>query len=275
MIIERFFPKGSKKYQSLKSKFQNFGNSLDEIGIVQLFGIWTITVAGIVLNKGLIDRFVYWDWTSSLIGILKLVIVTILFVYVFRPRSLWVLGENLLSNVDIGIHLGQSIVFFLIGFISFDNPIIVTIELVPYIFMFLGLCFIYQLPLQLIERTDDSHDEYEWIVPDWNNKNSSLIISFTFMSIGVISGFVMDDPIISTAGMVALPFPLIALTWPSHVRHMQRARFYPLFIFAMFLCVRAPWFIIPLVLLFYFIRTMNYFRYGIVYPSFGVNLDDI
>ncbi|MBT6414478.1 MAG: hypothetical protein HOK12_08980 [Candidatus Marinimicrobia bacterium] len=92
--------------------------------------------------------------------------------------------------------------------------------------------------------------------------------------IAILLGFYFDDPIITSAGIVSVPFPLIALLWPSHVRHLQRARFYPLFIFAMFLCVRAPWFLIPLAILFYTLRIVNYFRYGIVYPSFGVDFSD-
>ncbi|MGY8783049.1 MAG: hypothetical protein ACKVHA_06530, partial [Fidelibacterota bacterium] len=62
-----------------------------------------------------------------------------------------------------------------------------------------------------------------------------------------------------------------ALIWPNHVRHLQRARFYPVFTFSMFLCVRAPWFIIPLLVLFFILRTINYLRLGITYPSFAVD----
>ena len=94
------------------------------------------------------------------------------------------------------------------------------------------------------------------------------------MSITIILGISLDDPVVSTAGAVSIPFAIIALIWPSHVRHLQRARFYPLFIFAMFLCVRAPWFLIPLAILFFSIRTVNYLRYGIVHPSFGVDFLD-
>ena len=91
------------------------------------------------------------------------------------------------------------------------------------------------------------------------------------MLIALLLGIKLKDPIVSTAGAVAIPFSAIALLWPNHVRHLQRARFYPLFIFAMFLCVRAPWFILPLSILFFVVRIINYFRYGIVHPSFGVD----
>ena len=44
-----------------------------------------------------------------------------------------------------------------------------------------------------------------------------------------------------------------------------------LFTFAMFLSVRAAWFLVPLAVLFFTLRMVNYFRYGIVHPSFGVD----
>jgi len=42
----------------------------------------------------------------------------------------------------------------------------------------------------------------------------------------------------------------------------------------MFSCVRAPWFLIILGLLFFTIRSINYLKYGIIYPSFGVADDE-
>ena len=108
----------------------------------------------------------------------------------------------------------------------------------------------------------------------WEQKLKFLSLSIFLMSITIILGIALDDPVVSTAGAVSIPFAIIALIWPSHVRHLQRARFYPLFIFAMFLCVRAPWFLIPLAILFFSIRTVNYLRYGIVHPTFGVDFLD-
>ena len=84
----------------------------------------------------------------------------------------------------------------------------------------------------------------------------------------------MDDPIISTVSMVSFPFPLTSINMASIYGHLQEARFYPLFTCAMFLSVRAPWFLIPLIILFYSLRLINYFRFGIVYPSFGVDFDE-
>ena len=74
--------------------------------------------------------------------------------------------------------------------------------------------------------------------------------------------------------LIITKIPAIALIWPSHVRHIKRLQFYPLFILAMFSCVRAPWFLIILGLLFFTIRSINYLKYGIIYPSFGVAQDE-
>ena len=63
--------------------------------------------------------------------------------------------------------------------------------------------------------------------------------------------------------------------WPNHVRHVKRLQFFPLFTFAMFACIRAPWFFIFLLALFFIVRTINYLKFGIVYPSFGVHLEEI
>ena len=96
-------------------------------------------------------------------------------------------------------------------------------------------------------------------------------MSVGLMVLAMLLGIVLEDPVASTSAAVSIPFPLIALIWPDHVRHLQRARFYPIFTFAMFLCARAAWFLIPLGILFFLLRTINYFRYGIVHPSFGVD----
>ena len=86
-------------------------------------------------------------------------------------------------------------------------------------------------------------------------------------------GFQFDDPVASTVSTVYLPFILVALIMPAHLRHLQRARIYGVFIPAVFLVVRFPWFLIPLCTLFFLLRLYHYFRFNIVYPTFGVDYD--
>ncbi|MCJ7801619.1 MAG: hypothetical protein MUP82_04600, partial [Candidatus Marinimicrobia bacterium] len=81
-----------------------------------------------------------------------------------------------------------------------------------------------------------------------------------------------DDPVLSTASIVTLPF-LLVLLFGKHVRHLERSKFYPIFIFAMFVVSREAWFLIPILLLFFVLRSYNYLRYQKVYPTFGVTDD--
>ena len=266
MIIERIFPPSSTHYNKWRNSFSRWGELLDAKGLIQLFTIWTFTVAGFVLQMGSSDRFVYWEWNGWLIGLIKLAFVTALFISVFQPKTQWVAGKKRLNKKEFGIHFGIAFLLLIVGWINPDSSLKDIIKILPYLTAFLGGLAVFQFVIEFDETKG------EWYNFHWERKEFFLLSSIILIFSAVLLGFYFDDPIISTAGMVALPFPVIALIWPSHVRHLQRARFYPLFILAMFLCVRAPWFLFPLAGLFYTLRTVNYFRYGIVYPSFGVDL---
>jgi hypothetical protein len=101
----------------------------------------------------------------------------------------------------------------------------------------------------------------------------NLVGSTTLIIVGSVMGFQFDDPVASTVSTVYLPFLLVALIMPTHIRHLQRARIYGVFIPAVFLAVRFPWFLIPLWALFFLLRLYHYFRFNIVYPTFGVDHD--
>ena len=238
---------------------------MDAGGLIQLFIIWTLTVSGIVANMDHTNRFVYWEWSGWMIGLIKLCLVSIVFLIWIHPRKLWIIGTRTLNNTELGTHLGIAIVLLLIGCFSPSSGLGSLSSLVPYLTAFLSGLLVFQFILEF-DQTKGI-----WFNFHWDNKELYLSLSVLSMSIAILIGIQFDDPVVSTAGMVALPFAAIALIWPSHVRHLQRARFYPIFIFAMFLCVRAPWFLIPLAVLFFVLRTVNYFRYGIVHPSFGVD----
>tara|TARA_B110000438_G_scaffold28507_2_gene27549 strand:- start:3197 stop:4009 length:813 start_codon:yes stop_codon:yes gene_type:complete len=266
MFVERLFPQDSSYYKTMQNHFLKLGEKLDRAGVIHLFTIWTLTVSGIVMTMGQNDRFVYWEWSGWQIGFVKLFMVSIIFILFFKPNKIWIAGTRYLKRTELGIHTFISIFLLLVGWVGSGSSLFSLVYLIPYITAFLSILLIFQFSLELdkIKR--------EWFNNSWVGKELIFSISSILMFISIALGVYFDDPIISTAGMVSIPFPLIALIWPGHVRHLQRARFYPIFIFAMFLCVRAPWFLIPLILLFFVIRVVNYFRYGIVYPSFGVDL---
>ena len=97
-------------------------------------------------------------------------------------------------------------------------------------------------------------------------------ISLILLSLSTIIGYFTDDPVMSTAGVIIVPFYVVALLFPR-AEHVIRAFRYPLMILAIFLGVRYPWLWFALLLNFTLIRWYNYFRFGKVSPSFKV-VDD-
>ena len=89
MLIEKIFPQKSNSYISLNNIFVKIGLKIDEIGLIQLFSLWTLTVSGLVLKMGLNDRYVYWEWNNWMIGLAKLLFVTLVFVFFLNPKKLW------------------------------------------------------------------------------------------------------------------------------------------------------------------------------------------
>ena len=275
MLIEKIIPVGSDLYSVWSGYFSELGKKIDSQGWVQLFSIWTLTVGGIVLSMDLSDRYIYWEWSGWIEGFIKLLIVSIVFIFILKPNEMWTAGTKRLNIKEFLIHsvIGSILVVFglfdlemIIGpYESKIEFLHVLLSLISYVFSFLSCLIVFQFILELEE------DKGTWNNFNWEHKFEYLSISVVFMVLAMLLGIFLEDPVASTAAAVSIPFPLIALIWPNHVRHLQRARFYPLFTFAMFLSVRAAWFLVPLAVLFFTLRMVNYFRYGIVHPSFGVD----
>ena len=269
MIVARIFPKDSGLYERCRNPLSKIGELLDNLAVIRLFVIWSLTVTGTTLASGLDDRFLYWDWSTWTGGLLRLMISSLLFILVLHPKSLWIAGSKRLNELGFAVHSALSLLFIVIGGIGYINDWgRFLLNTLPYVVGFTAGLLVFQFTLVL----DDTKGE--WNVEHWDNKFMFLGLSCLLFGLAAISGIYFDDPILSTVSMVNLPFSLVAMVFTSHVRHLQRARFYPLFIFSLFLCVRAPWFLVPLAVLFFTFRTINYFRYGIVHPSFGVDFDE-
>ena len=275
MLIEKIIPVGSDLYSVWSGYFSELGKKIDSQGWVQLFSIWTLTVGGIVLSMDLSDRYIYWEWSGWIEGFIKLLIASIVFIFILKPNEMWTAGTKRLNIKEFLIHSGIGSILIVFGL--FDLGMIVgpyeskieflhvLLSLISYVFSFLSCLIVFQFVLEL------EQDKGTWNNFNWEHKFEYLSISVGFMALAMLLGIFLEDPVASTAAAVSIPFPLIALIWPNHVRHLQRARFYPLFTFAMFLSVRAAWFLVPLAVLFFTLRMVNYFRYGIVHPSFGVD----
>ena len=282
MLIEKIIPVGSDSYSVWRGYSSELGKKIDSQGWAQLFSIWTLTVGGIVLSMDLSDRYIYWEWSGWIEGLLKLFIVSIIFIFILKPNAIWTAGTKRLNIKEFLIHTVIGSILIVFGLIDLEAVsalfevkiesfykglflFYIALSIIPYVFSLLSCLMVFQFILKLEE------DKGTWNNFNWENKFGYLSISVGFMALAMLLGIFLEDPVVSTAAAVSIPFPLIALIWPNHVRHLQRARFYPLFTFAMFLSVRAAWFLVPLVVLFFTLRMVNYFRYGIVHPSFGVD----
>ena len=268
MILARLIPKDSKKYQIIKNDINVYAELLEKYNIINLFAVWTVTVSGFTYMLGHDDRYSYWDWSGYVDGIIRLVLATTVF-YITSKKGIWKRSDNRLGYFDLLNNFIIVSVCFLIGAVNMMFAEVNIIGVVPYISSIAAGILIYEFKIIYDQKNED------WKINNWDNKVKYLFISLLLMVLSTVIGYKLDDPIISTVSMVSLFFPAVALMWPSHVRHIKRLQFYPLFILAMFSCVRAPWFLIILGLLFFTIRSINYLKYGIIYPSFGVAQDEI
>ncbi len=269
MIVSRIFPIDSENYRKLSVPISKISDYLNRFSLMQLFAVWSLTVSGINISEGLIHRYAYWNSSDWLDGVSKIILSSVFFLFVLRRHNLWLAGIKRLGIKDIITHSLLALLFILFGgFGKISDYFLFFINTIPYTIGFLAGLLVFQFKLLLDKENN------EWVVEDWDGKLIILMTSCVLYIFSIVSGFYLNDPVLSTVAMVSLPFSFVALLFPSHVRHLQRARFYPTMIFCLFLCVRASWFILPLLLLFFTFRTVNYFKYGIVYPSFGVDWDE-
>jgi len=257
MLLARYAPVGSGRNE----KLAQIAKSLDKVMgwlPAQLFGIWTTFVAGMSTGKAHADRFYFWDWNDWLIGIMGIIVITAILNVMasrFDGFPYKVTNTSLKERIYHGF---IPLLLLYIGFVifaGFDKMFNSTIYLFPYLAIFM----IYTIN---IENNNN--------IPTSSNKYIKTIFSILLFIVATILGFIVNDPVIATASMVSLPF-LLVLLFGKNVRHLERAKFYPIFIFAMFVSSREAWFLIPLLLLFFILRNYNYLRYQKVYPTFGVS----
>ena len=263
MILARLIPKHSKTYKNFNKDIEIYADIIEKYKIIYLFSVWIITTSGFSYMLGQIDRYSYWDWSEYTGGLIRLSLSTILF-YLTSKNKILKLSNARLKYSDLIINIFIFSIFFLIGAINISMLKINILGFLPYVCAIVGGTVIYEFKISYDKENDD------WIIDSWDNKVTYLSLSLILMIIATFFGYKLDDPIVSTVSMVCLFFPAVALIWPNHIRHIKRLQFYPLFILAMFACVRSPWFLIILIILFFIIRSVNYLKFGITYPSFGV-----
>ena len=147
MIIARIFPKKSDSFQSLKPFFLNLGDVMDSGGWIRLFSLWTLIVAGIVLNMDFENRYVYWSWSGWESGFIKLIIASIIYFYFLNPNNLWIIGSKRLQNKEIIMHAVIAFILLFFGYVGRSSMVPNFFGLFPYFTAFLSCLLIFQFPL--------------------------------------------------------------------------------------------------------------------------------
>ncbi|MFQ6605809.1 MAG: hypothetical protein ACE5D8_09695 [Fidelibacterota bacterium] len=224
----------------------------------QWMGFWIMYGAGVATRNGARDRYYFWDFSHWVLPVLFTFILTILVAYLFK-RSKVLDIQVLQSKPYIGaiIYLVIGVVLFMSGWAG--NPLTGLYVGFGYFLALLSIYAVFMVPLE--EKDDD-----RWFIGDQKKRLQWSGLATLLALVAMVIGIMMDDPVVSTASAVWLPFPLVALIAP-HARHIRRCRIYGIFIYGFFIAMRAPWLLVYMFILYHGLRKYNYFRYGIVKPT--------
>jgi hypothetical protein len=256
LLAEKYFPKGSTRYDSISQLFKKL-DWLNTLKLERWFGVWTMILAGSNVSIFLFNRWSYWDWKTFNFVLLGIFLLVIIFISV-KPNFLHKI-DSFEASLKIFF---KGILLFLLGTIPFGLDLNTFVFGIPYYFFFIVAHLTWSI---VIDNKDKSMPPKKEII-----KTLLSIITLTLTS--ALLGYINDDPMISTIAIVYLLFPIVILLFPVAIRHLQRARMHVIFIPAMFISVRFPWFLLLILPLFWIIRYYNYFRFGEVKPSFKVDL---
>ena len=262
MLAEKYFPKGSAKYEACANFFQKLDGFIS-LKPERWFGVLTMVLAGSNVAGHIVNRWMYWDWST-----LSFFLVVVLFLALWWDRftnksSIFPEKVNSFKSALYILVSGSSLYF--LGTIPYGFDLLLFQYGLPYIIFFLIGYMVWSISIE-------AQSNY---VPPKNEIASILLVIIGLTILTSFIGYINDDPMISTVAAVYSPFPIVALIFPSAIRHIQRCQMYVVFIPAMFLSVRFPWFLIVVLLLFWLLRYFHYFRNGEVKPSFKVVLPDV
>ncbi len=260
MIVARIIPVKSRFYKSLSKQAEKL-DGFFQWKPYHWFGVWVLMSSGVGAQEGILNRYSYWNMSHAGIGLITLLIVTVILAFLLKNDH--ISFDNIeLKLTHLFRHFVLALVLFLTGWGWINGDYFTALEsFLPYVLAYGSVLLMYRLNMDEIPEKG-----YQ---PGKGYIAFCLLLALASSAIGVIVG----DPVISTASMVYAPFLVVAIIFPEHKRHIQRIRIYPIFIYAMFVSVRVPWLLIPLAILFFSLRTYNYFRYNILYPTFSVEHD--
>ncbi len=268
MLIVRFIPPNSQTYQRL-AKISRAFDGLRSWKPLQWFTVWILFSAGLSAQEASVTPFIFWDLSSWPMGLGSLLIITLLYGFFVGKPGRMVFDRKALQVQNLLKHFIFAEGLFLLGWgvhINTWGQALVTS--IPYACGYFAALLVYALPIVTIPAPDDN-PEQSWL----SKRVSHGLLALLLVLVAAAWGYIYQDPVISTAAAVYAPFLLVLIVFPAHVRHVQRARFYALFLLAFFISMRLPWLFIPTILLFFSLRYYFYFHHQVVYPTFGVNYD--
>lgn len=262
MLITHIFPVGSQNYKRIR----RWTETLDVLKTFKpryWFGFWCIILSGTNVAYAVENRWLYWDFTAISFLVILAMILVIPWTKIFFHFSLFPKRVDTFPDALYVIVIG--FILYLLGTLDKGISLWVIYGSLPYLFIYLAMWIVFSIPLNTVEQGRLSAPRSKPV--------THLLIVLVLTLIAAVAGYIGDDPVSSTAAAVYLPFPFVTLVFPNRVRHYQRARIYGVFIPVVFIGMRFPWFFIPLAVLFWGLRYYHYFRFGVVYPTFKVDLE--
>ena len=264
MILERLFPKNTSRYAQARDAMA-FLKPILQWNPERWISGWLMVLSGANVVFAADDRYFYLDMSTFSIPLLIFLIgggigTAMLSKFPKFPQSI-------VSARGILFYALTGSILFISGFATFEFNIKYLFSGGAYLAYFLAAWLVYSIEIKL--------ESDKKTVPPKIDQVGILISVLILLSFSCFAGFSQNDPMISTVSAIFIPFILVALIFPAHVRHIQRARMYGVFVPAMFLSIRFPWFLIPLAVVFYGLRKITYFQTDEVYPSFRVDFDEL
>lgn len=263
MIIARIIKPESALYKKLSESIKKCDGWMN-LKPFSWFAIWVMMSSGMNAQIHYINRYSYWDMELTLVGLLKIVIITLIMMYVIRKEKIKFSG----NTINLSFIGNQSLLFLLLFVTGWGWEKMILGDFlhalkasIPYWCTYLAIIFGFQINLESIAEKG------------YQPGKGLILSSFILTATAAIIGILFDDPVISTASAVIAPFYLIAWVFPQHKRHIERCRTYPVFTGLFFVSVRLPWLLIPSLALFFALRIYHYFRFNIIYPTFAVHHD--
>lgn len=265
MLIARFIPPESKLFNRISEWMKN----LDGIMTwkpMRWFAVWLLFSAGVSVHAGYMDRAAFWEWDSVVLGLVKIGIITGLLVWLVYRKDYLKYDSNQVSLQNLVSHIVFALIMFMLGW---GNGILTGLNYaLPYVLLYLSMVMVYAVPIKGPNPTEKAQDG-PFLLQDTAAKNRYMSVAIIFTAVAMIRGIRLDDPVVSTAAIVTLPFFLVPL-FSNHIRHIQRAVIYPLLAMTVFVASREAWVLLLILAHFFILRLYHYFRYQTVYPTFAV-----